>query len=125
MNKITNCIVCEKRLSGKQGKFCSVLCKNRFHQSYPSQKRRGLKRKIELIEKLGGKCSRCGYQKNLAALSFHHRDDKLFKLDARSLSNRTLDAVTTEAKKCELVCHNCHAEIHNPDLATDSLSRLL
>ena len=125
MNNRSNCVVCDKRLSGKQSRFCSVSCKNRLHQSYPSQKRRGLKRKIDLVREFGGECSRCGYNKNIAALEFHHKKGKSFKLDARSLSNRTQHSVSQEAKKCELVCSNCHAEIHNPDLASSSLSRLL
>ena len=71
----------------------------------------------------------CGYKKNLAGLSFHHTDAKRkeFKLDMRSLSNRTIARVLDEFKKCILLCHNCHAEVHNPelDLGSTSLSRLL
>jgi len=66
----------------------------------------------------GGRCSVCGYDKNPAALTFYHTgsDDKEFKLDMRSLSNRTLEAVMSEHQKCILVCQNCHAELHNPHL---------
>lgn len=71
----------------------------------------------------------CGYQKNLASLSFHHLDalKKDFRLDARSLSNRKMNVIIKELKKCILLCHNCHHEIHNPDLVlgSKSLSRLL
>lgn len=65
----------------------------------------------------------CGYDRNLAALTFHHiGSDKDFKLDMRSLSNRTLEVVLTEAEKCILVCQNCHAELHNPHLDLATLS---
>ncbi len=59
----------------------------------------------------------CGYDKNYAALEFHHKVpiEKLFQLDLRSLSNRSWDAILEEAKKCQLLCSNCHAEYHNPD----------
>jgi len=74
---------------------------------------------------MGGKCSLCGYHKNLAAFAFHHTDSsrKQFKLDMRSLSNRTWKTVLTEVQKCALVCTNCHAELHNPhlDLNLDKL----
>jgi hypothetical protein len=60
---------------------------------------------------------------HLAALAFHHQDSKNkdFKLDMRSLSNRKLESVLAELDKCILVCHNCHAELHNPALNLDSL----
>jgi len=123
MNKRSNCIVCGAPLQGRQEKYCSVTCKNRALQSYPAQKRRGLARKLELVKARGGRCSICGYDKNLAALTFHHiSSDKEFKLDMRSLSNRTFDTVLAEAEKCILVCHNCHAELHNPHLDLASLS---
>jgi hypothetical protein len=87
-------------------------------QSYQAQKRRGLARKLELVRSAGGKCSICGYHKNLAALVFHHTGStsKDFKLDMRSLSNRKLEPVLKEIEKCILVCANCHAELHNPHL---------
>jgi hypothetical protein len=119
----SNCIICGTSLRGKQTKFCSSFCKNKHHQSYESQKSRGLTRKLELIKAAGGSCSICGYRKNLAALAFHHADsaDKDFKLDMRSLSNRGLESVLGELDKCILVCHNCHSELHNPHLNLDLL----
>ncbi len=119
MKKHTNCIICAATLKGKQTVFCSIRCKNTYHQSYPSQKQRSLKRKSNLVKEAGGKCTRCGYYTNLAALAFHHLDPKKkdFKLDARSLSNRTLEKVERELSKCILLCHNCHAEIHNPEMS--------
>lgn len=124
MNIIISCIACGKKLSGKQTKFCCANCKNKLHQSYFAQKIRGLKRKFELIKLSGGKCSICGYNKNLAALTFHHKDfkDKDFKLDMRSLSNRKESSTLSEFKKCQLLCHNCHAELHNPHLDLALLS---
>ena len=118
MNKKSNCIVCGAVLQGRQTHFCSTACKNKHHQSYEAQKSRGLDRKLELVKAAGGCCTLCGYKKNLAALTFHHTDmdEKNFKLDMRSLSNRKLEAIHIEMKKCILVCQNCHAELHNPHL---------
>ena len=72
---------------------------------------------MELIRLKGAKCEYCGYNKNYAALEFHHPNpyEKNFQLDIRTLSNRRWDAVIIEAKKCLLLCSNCHAEEHNPD----------
>jgi hypothetical protein len=86
-------------------------------QSYNAQQLRGRKRKIALVGMNGGCCSRCGYSSNYAALEFHHAapTDKTFNLDLRSLSNRAWDVIVAEAEKCELVCSNCHKEIHNPE----------
>ena len=68
----------------------SVRFKNRDtnirFQSYQSQQRRGRRRKNFLVELAGGKCRRCGYRKNLAALEFHHLkpESKSFQLDLLS-----------------------------------------
>jgi len=116
MNKVITCVKCGKKLSGKQTKFCSSSCKNNQLQSYNAQQAKGLQRKINLIRKLGGQCTICGYKKNSSALDFHHINpkDKSFALDLRSLSNRTQSKIDAEVCKCTLVCRNCHAELHNP-----------
>jgi hypothetical protein len=117
------CIVCEKELVGRRKRFCSDKCRNtdsnRKNQSYVCQKERALQRKKKLILMKGGKCSVCGYKKNYAALCFHHLDPskKEFKLDGRSLGNRTWPVTVSEVEKCILVCQNCHAEIHHPQLS--------
>lgn len=122
MKNRSDCSVCSKALSGKQTLFCSLKCKNVTHQSYPAQQKRGLERKLYLVQKLGGKCSNCGYKANLAALAFHHLGGKEFQLDVRALSNRKIDPILEEVAKCKLLCHNCHAETHNPYL---DLAKLL
>lgn len=122
MIKKSNCKVCAKALNGKQIMYCSIKCKNSVHQSYQAQKKRGLYRRLEFVQKLGGKCTKCGYSTNLSALSFHHLNDKKFQLDVRAFSNRKIERVLTEIDKCILLCNNCHAEIHNPSL---DLAKLL
>ena len=115
------CIRCDRTLSGRQTKFCSRQCKNNHtnhrHQSYLAQQKRGRIRKIDLIKLKGLRCQKCGYDRNFSALEFHHRNpvSKLFQLDLRSLSNRRWSVIVEEAKKCTLVCSNCHKELHNPD----------
>ncbi len=128
------CVVCGADLDGQKQKFCSNGCKQKEHyhrlkhqtNTYHSQTIRSLSRKLVLVEMMGGKCSRCGYNANLSALHFHHKDhiDKLFKLDMRILSNKRWDFIAAEASKCELLCANCHAETHNPELTIENVRRI-
>lgn len=95
--------------------------------SYEYQKLRGLKRKLELIKLKGGKCEKCGYDKNIAALDFHHTDpnEKEIKLDVRNLANTKMEKLIKEAVKCDLLCSNCHRETHHPDLKIINLDEML
>ena len=94
---------------------------------YVKQKERAIKRKLELISLKGGKCELCGYNKNIGALEFHHLDPsiKMFNLDERHLSNRTIDKILQEVEKCILVCSNCHKEIHYPHLDNKNIENFL
>lgn len=69
-------------------------------------------RRAKLIELFGGACSRCGYDRCRAALEFHHEGPKAFALNTREM-RRKWDDILAEAKKCVLVCSNCHKEIHS------------
>jgi len=112
------CGRCGKFLRGQQTKFCSRLCKNRKSgssaASKEAQSKRSLERKLFLVNLLGGKCSKCGYHKNLTALCFHHKKNKKFSLDGRSLTSHSMGELLKEVNKCILLCGNCHAEHHNP-----------
>lgn len=76
---------------------------------------RGLKKRQELYDLLGGKCQVCGYKKCNRALSFHHKDpkDKKFDLTLNNLWSHNAEAIYEEANKCMLVCLNCHTEIED------------
>lgn len=70
--------------------------------------------RLELVEAAGGKCSRCGYDRCVGALHFHHaNEDKVKAVSVLIRNGKRWDA-RREAKKCVLVCANCHAEIHQP-----------
>jgi hypothetical protein len=68
--------------------------------------------KIKLVEYKGGKCERCGYDKCIDALEFHHLnpDEKDFGLSCGD--TRSLEKLKKEVDKCIMVCANCHREIH-------------
>jgi hypothetical protein len=100
-------------------KYCSKKCSRKYTDL--ERKKNVTKRvsewrrrtKIKLVTMFGGKCIRCGYSKCIAALEFHHTDPskKEFGLSVRGLT-RFFDKLVEEAKKCELICANCHAEEH-------------
>lgn len=117
-----NCIICQKELVKQQVKFCSQNCKQKAHYSDKkpntnstySQFKRADIRKREFIELRGGCCCKCGYNKNFAALHFHHLDEKNFSLDIRTIGNSSKEKLLKELELCILICANCHAELHYP-----------
>jgi hypothetical protein len=68
--------------------------------------------KSKLINEFGGKCKICSYDKCVRALEFHHIDSskKSFGLAHKGFS-RNYKKSLEEAKKCILVCANCHREL--------------
>ena len=56
-------------------------------------------------------CSRCGYDKSFAALEWHHRDPT--EKDPTWNRGWKYDRLKLELDKCDLVCANCHREIHH------------
>jgi hypothetical protein len=64
-----------------------------------------------LIEEGGGRCAVCGYDQCSYNLHFHHVDPttKSFKLAMGT--GKSLATYRAEARKCVLVCANCHGEI--------------
>lgn len=123
-----NCVCCGIDLLGNQLKFCSSGCKISYYykqspykyslKTNDRQKRVSKERKLKLIEMKGGGCQSCGYNKNISALSFHHRnpENKTYGIDSRKLSNTTWESILIEVEKCDLLCLNCHAEHHNPNM---------
>lgn len=58
-------------------------------------------------------CQFCGYNKIQRNIAFHHVDENLksFETSSRSFQSK-LVKLLPELKKCVVVCHNCHGEIH-------------
>ena len=74
--------------------------------------RRRRKVKRILIEEAGGCCRMCGYDEFDCALEFHHLDpaEKGFGIAQRGIT-RSIERVRAEARKCVLLCANCHAAV--------------
>jgi transposase len=89
-----------------RGTYRCVLCS----QAYVAARRRRIKQ--ILIEEAGGRCAACGYDRVPAALHFHHLDPSLKEFGlASGGQSRGLERVRQEARKCVLLCGNCHAEV--------------
>ena len=61
----------------------------------------------------GGKCVRCGYDRCIEALEFHHTDptEKDFGISNKGYT-RSWKRIQEELDKCVMLCANCHREIH-------------
>ena len=66
----------------------------------------------------GKSCIICGYNKEPQILHYHHRNQLLKSFDiSDSISNKKLikenpEILLEEIKKCDLLCPNCHYELH-------------
>jgi len=84
--------------------------------------------KRDFINENGGCCSVCGYSKCANALVFHHVNPKTKKFALSKIHRKIREygkkAVLKEIEKCELVCHNCHSEIHYEE-CRNNLRRLI
>lgn len=91
-------------------KVCS-LCQMVSAKSY----RMRLKEKA--VEYKGGCCEICGYNKCTRSLVFHHKDpsQKDFAIGESRQGKKIVrqwDLVKIELDKCQLLCGNCHNELH-------------
>jgi transposase-like protein len=89
-----------------RGSYRCKLCRSEA----VSRRRRRLK--ATLVADAGGQCCLCGYSRHVGALHFHHVDPgtKRMNVSAGRVAYR-LDTLRQEARKCVLLCSNCHAEV--------------
>ena len=76
-------------------------------------RKRRKKIRLMAVEYKGGRCGRCGYDRCMEALEFHHRDPlrKDFSISEKGYT-RSWVSVRRELDKCEILCANCHRETH-------------
>ena len=70
-------------------------------------KQRRVKRRNQMIEKLGGKCVRCS---STERLEFNHRDPREKQFDILKIWDSSWEKIYAELDKCELLCHDCHLD---------------
>ena len=107
---------------------CKLLCANCHSLEHSIKEPKNLtiikKRniKVKLIQLIGNKCQgdNCNIEydgTNTTLFQFHHIDPKtkLFQLSRSNLIAHSWDELLDEAKKCKLLCANCHKQIHSRD----------
>jgi hypothetical protein len=118
------CIFCNSKLPYGKFKFCSLECRKKYRMtkdngvnSYLCFKKSIQNIKAKLVKAFGGSCQSCGYNKNYAALHFHHKDPKTksFGLNSTSCGKHSWLEILEESSKCSMLCSNCHMELHHPD----------
>ena len=82
------------------------------NSNYRYLKNSRIRLKEKLVEYKGGKCERCGYNKCITALEFHHLDPNEKEFGVGNFEVLSFDKCKKEVDKCILVCSNCHREIH-------------
>lgn len=117
------CLICGEKFNtiphGESRKYC-FYCSPSYQKGDNISRgatitfiRQALKR--ELVKRMGGKCEICGYNKSLSALEFHHINPEEKDLnigDYTSGNNVNVLKTFEEIKKCQLLCANCHREVH-------------
>ncbi|MEA2167081.1 MAG: hypothetical protein QOF76_381 [Solirubrobacteraceae bacterium] len=66
-----------------------------------------------VIAEAGGRCVVCGYDRDPAALHFHHLDRSTKLFNVSNGATRSLERMRAEAAKCVLLCATCHAEVES------------
>lgn len=95
----------------KKGDWYSCYC---VPCSGLESKERQWKFKTLCVKYKGGKCIKCGYNKSIAALDFHHRDCNNKEFSISSVRFWTFnEKIKNELDKCDLLCANCHRELHH------------
>lgn len=95
------------RSSGKPRSYCKQCW-----SSKAMDRQKNLKQ--QCVDYKGGKCCRCGYDRCIAALEFHHTDPTQKEFGIAQVKSRSInESIKSELDKCELVCSNCHREIHS------------
>ncbi len=78
--------------------------------------------KIALCSANENRCSVCGVEDDIIIYDFHHLDptSKSFGIGSAS-TTRSKRAYANEAKKCVMVCANCHRKIEKNLISQDNL----
>ena len=103
-----SCLVCQRE-------YCKAHYQNNKPKYYQrNDKRYEAVRNLVINLKLESGCTKCGYNRCLTALHFHHLDSKTKDIGIALIARKgwSLERINAEIAKCILVCANCHAEIH-------------
>jgi hypothetical protein len=79
--------------------------------------------KIALVEAFGHKCACCGLEDNVVLYDFHHINPEMKSFGISNASTtRSKQAYLDEAKKCVMLCANCHRRIENNLISMEDIT---
>lgn len=102
-NRLVKCDSCGKEHKTKTRNYKCSSCRSKHNRK---------KQKQKAVDYLGGKCEKCGYNKCLDSLCFHHKDPTKKEFTVSMFWLRSWKKIEEEIKKCQLLCANCHSEVH-------------
>ncbi len=115
----------------KEAKKCDILCQNCHtkchYKGTTIVAKKKMINKLWLIQQIGQICCKNCSEKDPVCLCFHHRDasQKRFKIADKLAMTDLMPAVLEEAKKCDILCMNCHTEFHAKEGRAFSQKKLL
>jgi hypothetical protein len=111
------CRVCSKPLrnTGYERKkhTCPQCLKTQFRTKEREQRR-------QLKEAFGNACQTCGYSRCMAVLHFHHKDASEKTAWSKKKGSTSLKELYAHPERFQLLCANCHIELHHPQDVNDS-----
>jgi len=72
----------------------------------------GQDKRLYAINKMGGKCVYCGYNKYSCSLDIHHLDPSIKSKTFPGLRSWSFKRIDKEIENCVLLCKNCHSAYH-------------
>jgi 5-methylcytosine-specific restriction endonuclease McrA len=74
--------------------------------------RRQRRLKQRAVDYKGSRGQRCGYDRYVGSLEFHHRNPSRKDFTFSQAKMKKFELVKDELDKCDLLCVNCHREAH-------------
>lgn len=129
LNPNCECKFCKKQLYRRPSRlhgniFCCYGCRNKYYSGEKGKHKPKCKRnrswdqknirykKEKAVAYKGGRCEKCGYNKCIGAMDFHHINPEEKMYDVKNLMARRWELIQLEIDKCILLCSNCHREEH-------------
>lgn len=81
-------------------------------KNYDRVKKFRINLKKKAVDYKGGVCEKCGYNKCVWALEFHHKNPNEKDFQISKYGYLAWSLIEKELDKCILVCANCHRELH-------------
>lgn len=92
-----------------QNEYTRNHYQNNKKQYRDRNKRRAKEAREYIINVKKNSVCKCG-EKRWWVLDFHHKDEK--KEEITKLISHGIEIVKKEIKKCEIICANCHRDLH-------------